>query len=39
MATPRFRIHVLYIQWRRRIVRKRMLRELGWRSGWELASG
>ncbi len=34
MATPRNRIALRLIQLRRRYARQRMMRDLGWRTGW-----
>jgi hypothetical protein len=35
MATRRNFLHLRYIQLRRRFARRRMARDLGWKSGWQ----
>jgi len=37
MATPCGYFRLLMIQARRRYVQRRMLRELGWKTGWQRA--
>jgi hypothetical protein len=39
MATRHCRLVLIFIQWRRRYALNRMLKELGWKRGWDRAYG